>query len=62
MKWLIRKFKILQIKYSRHFWVWRVRFPDGQKTRLLGKEEATSVRAVFGGKMYADEKAIKLYL
>jgi len=42
--------------------VWRVRFPDGQKTRLLGKEEATSVRAVFGGKMYADEKAIKLYL
>ena len=33
---------------------WRVTYPDGKETRLLGYSEAKGCKEVFGGKMWVD--------
>ena len=34
--------------------VWRVKYLDGRKTRLLSYHEASNLKQIYGGKLYID--------
>jgi hypothetical protein len=54
----MRYLKLFYIKHFTDRWVWRVEYPDGKRTRLLGKIEAKSLKEVHGGRLYMDDSVI----
>ena len=59
--YVLRRFHAIVRRYYianyTDYWVWRVKYPNGERTRRLGYAEAKSLQEVFGGKLFMDEDA-----